>query len=175
MFDISLTTALFFYRGVNMYAMLTGKLPYTAEPFHITTLYNKMKRNEMNPIPDHLSSCRLIFITSLPKSIIIQLSYFCSSLLPDYYYCTNRHFEYVARGIWREDSYPPFSDGRRWQFGNRIWQNRGSVLSRFKCFAFPPVKYEYINSKKRQTVEATENIPALWGCRMVFLSFPCLS
>lgn len=42
--------------GVNMYAMLTGKLPYTAEPFHITTLYNKMKRNEMNPIPDHLSS-----------------------------------------------------------------------------------------------------------------------
>ncbi|KAJ7385718.1 hypothetical protein OS493_013749 [Desmophyllum pertusum] len=42
--------------GVNMYAMLTGKLPYTAEPFHITTLYNKMKRNDMNPIPDHLSS-----------------------------------------------------------------------------------------------------------------------
>lgn len=42
--------------GVNMYAMLTGKLPYSAEPFHITTLYNKMKRNDMNPIPDHLSS-----------------------------------------------------------------------------------------------------------------------
>lgn len=52
-------------RGVNMYAMLTGKLPYSAEPFHITTLYNKMKRNDMNPIPDHLSSCKFIFITVL--------------------------------------------------------------------------------------------------------------
>ena len=49
-----------------MYAMLTGKLPYTAEPFHITTLYNKMKRNDMNPIPDHLSSRRLIFVIFLP-------------------------------------------------------------------------------------------------------------
>ena len=45
--------------GVNMYAMLTGKLPYSAEPFHINTLYNKMKKNDMNPIPDHLSSCKL--------------------------------------------------------------------------------------------------------------------
>lgn len=42
--------------GVNMYAMLTGKLPYTAEPFHITTLYNKMKNNDMNPLPEHLSA-----------------------------------------------------------------------------------------------------------------------
>ena len=41
-----------------MYAMLTGKLPYTAEPFHITTLYNKMKKNDMNPIPEHLSACK---------------------------------------------------------------------------------------------------------------------
>ena len=47
-----------FFRGVNMFAMLTGKLPYTAEPFHITTLYNKMKTNDMNPIPDHLSACK---------------------------------------------------------------------------------------------------------------------
>ena len=47
---------IFFFRGVNMFAMLTGKLPYTAEPFHITTLYNKMKTNDMNPIPDHLSA-----------------------------------------------------------------------------------------------------------------------
>ena len=49
---------LFSSRGVNMFAMLTGKLPYTAEPFHITTLYNKMKINDMNPIPDHLSTCK---------------------------------------------------------------------------------------------------------------------
>lgn len=46
------------FSGVNMYAMLTGKLPYTAEPFHITTLYNKMKNNDMNPIPEHLSPCK---------------------------------------------------------------------------------------------------------------------
>ncbi|XP_032219379.2 uncharacterized protein LOC5518787 isoform X2 [Nematostella vectensis] len=45
--------------GVNMYAMLTGKLPYTAEPFNIVTLYNKMVRGEMNAVPDRLSpSCR---------------------------------------------------------------------------------------------------------------------
>ena len=48
------------FRGVNMFAMLTGKLPYTAEPFHITTLYNKMKNNDMNPIPDHLSARKFI-------------------------------------------------------------------------------------------------------------------
>lgn len=41
--------------GVNMYAMLTGNLPFTVEPFNIKSLYNKMMKNEMNPIPDHLS------------------------------------------------------------------------------------------------------------------------
>ena len=45
-----------------MYAMLTGKLPYTAEPFHITTLYNKMKNNDMNPIPDHLSAGKFVHL-----------------------------------------------------------------------------------------------------------------
>ena len=45
-----------------MFAMLTGKLPYTAEPFHITTLYNKMKTNDMNPIPDHLSACKFFLL-----------------------------------------------------------------------------------------------------------------
>jgi Neu-associated kinase len=39
-----------------MYAMLTGKLPYTAEPFNIITLYNKMVKGEMNPIPERLSA-----------------------------------------------------------------------------------------------------------------------
>jgi len=41
--------------GVNMYAMLTGCLPYTVEPFNITTLHAKMLENKMNPIPEHLS------------------------------------------------------------------------------------------------------------------------
>ena len=38
-----------------MYAMLTGYLPYTVEPFNITALHAKMLENKMNPIPDHLS------------------------------------------------------------------------------------------------------------------------
>lgn len=38
-----------------MYAMLTGNLPFTVEPFNIKSLYNKMMKNEMNAIPDHLS------------------------------------------------------------------------------------------------------------------------
>ena len=38
-----------------MYAMLTGALPYTVEPFNITALHAKMLQNKMNPIPAHLS------------------------------------------------------------------------------------------------------------------------
>ena len=45
-----------------MFAMLTGKLPFTAEPFHITTLYNKMKNNEINPLPEAVSSGMLFII-----------------------------------------------------------------------------------------------------------------
>jgi len=41
--------------GVNMYAMLTGNLPFTVEPFNIKALYNKMMKNDMNSIPEHLS------------------------------------------------------------------------------------------------------------------------
>ncbi|XP_003386170.1 PREDICTED: hormonally up-regulated neu tumor-associated kinase homolog [Amphimedon queenslandica] len=42
--------------GVNMYAMLTGCLPFTVEPFNITALHAKMLQNKMNPIPDHISA-----------------------------------------------------------------------------------------------------------------------
>ena len=45
-----------------MYAMLTGNLPFTVEPFNIKSLYNKMMKNEMNPIPDHLSKSKDFFI-----------------------------------------------------------------------------------------------------------------
>ena len=38
-----------------MYAMLTGCLPYTVEPFNITALHAKMLENKMNPIPLSLS------------------------------------------------------------------------------------------------------------------------
>lgn len=39
-----------------MYAMLTGCLPYTVEPFNITALHAKMLDNKMNPIPEYLST-----------------------------------------------------------------------------------------------------------------------
>ncbi len=42
-----------------MYAMLTGCLPYTVEPFNITALHAKMLENKMNPIPEHLSKSEI--------------------------------------------------------------------------------------------------------------------
>lgn len=41
-----------------MYAMLTGCLPYTVDPFNITALHAKMLENKMNPIPSNLSPGR---------------------------------------------------------------------------------------------------------------------
>ena len=38
-----------------MYAMLTGNLPFTVEPFNIKALHGKMLRGEINKIPPHLS------------------------------------------------------------------------------------------------------------------------
>ena len=37
-----------------MYAMLTGSLPFTVEPFNITELHAKMISNRMNPLPEHV-------------------------------------------------------------------------------------------------------------------------
>ncbi|XP_039600832.1 hormonally up-regulated neu tumor-associated kinase homolog A-like isoform X1 [Polypterus senegalus] len=42
--------------GVNMYAMLTGTLPFTVEPFSLRALYQKMVDKEMNPLPPHIST-----------------------------------------------------------------------------------------------------------------------
>ncbi|KAJ8391475.1 hypothetical protein AAFF_G00089490 [Aldrovandia affinis] len=42
--------------GVNMYAMLTGMLPFTVEPYSIKILHTKMVNKEINPLPPHLSS-----------------------------------------------------------------------------------------------------------------------
>ena len=38
-----------------MYAMLTGNLPFTVEPFNIKALHAKMLNGEMNPVPENLS------------------------------------------------------------------------------------------------------------------------
>ncbi|XP_033623937.1 hormonally up-regulated neu tumor-associated kinase isoform X2 [Fukomys damarensis] len=42
--------------GVNLYAMLTGTLPFTVEPFSLRALYQKMVDKEMNPLPTQLST-----------------------------------------------------------------------------------------------------------------------
>jgi Neu-associated kinase len=55
--------------GVNMYAMLTGSLPFTVEPFNISVLHAKMLDNKMNPIPERLSAnCKDLLLKLLtPK------------------------------------------------------------------------------------------------------------
>lgn len=43
-----------------MYAMLTGTLPFTVEPFSLRALYQKMVDKEMNPLPTQLSTGRCL-------------------------------------------------------------------------------------------------------------------
>uniref|UniRef100_A0A8D0H928 non-specific serine/threonine protein kinase n=1 Tax=Sphenodon punctatus TaxID=8508 RepID=A0A8D0H928_SPHPU len=50
---------------VNMYAMLTGTLPFTVEPFSLRALYQKMVDKEMNPLPSQLSTAAINFLRSL--------------------------------------------------------------------------------------------------------------
>jgi len=39
-----------------MFAMLTGNLPFTVQPFTIKALYAKMIAGDMNALPDYLSN-----------------------------------------------------------------------------------------------------------------------
>lgn len=45
----------FFYSGVSIFAMLTGTLPFTVEPFNIKQLHQKMVVGEISPIPSDIS------------------------------------------------------------------------------------------------------------------------
>ena len=49
--------------------MLTGRLPYTVEPFNITTLYNKMLKRQMNAIPEYLSEGRIHLATQMTSKL----------------------------------------------------------------------------------------------------------
>ncbi|XP_051852677.1 hormonally up-regulated neu tumor-associated kinase homolog A-like [Antechinus flavipes] len=42
--------------GVSMFAMLTGTLPFTVEPFNIKQLHQKMVNRETSSVPDDISS-----------------------------------------------------------------------------------------------------------------------
>ncbi|KAM4694304.1 hormonally up-regulated neu tumor-associated kinase homolog A-like [Discoglossus pictus] len=48
--------------GVSMFAMLTGTLPFTVEPFNIKQLHQKMVNGEISPIPPDISSGSVQFM-----------------------------------------------------------------------------------------------------------------
>lgn len=47
-------------RGVSMFAMLTGTLPFTVEPFNIKQLHQKMLIREISPIPSDISPGKVL-------------------------------------------------------------------------------------------------------------------
>ncbi|KAJ8256697.1 hypothetical protein COCON_G00188490 [Conger conger] len=51
--------------GVNMYAMLTGTLPFTVEPFSLTLLHDRMVNKEMNPLPPYISPGAVMLLRNL--------------------------------------------------------------------------------------------------------------
>ncbi|KAG9263696.1 hormonally up-regulated neu tumor-associated kinase [Astyanax mexicanus] len=51
--------------GVNMYAMLTGTLPFTVEPFSLKALHQRMVDKDMNPLPPSVSSAAVSLLKSL--------------------------------------------------------------------------------------------------------------
>ncbi|XP_007484342.2 serine/threonine-protein kinase MARK1-like [Monodelphis domestica] len=51
--------------GVSMFAMLTGTLPFTVEPFNIKQLHQKMVNGEISSVPDNISSGAVHFMHSL--------------------------------------------------------------------------------------------------------------
>ncbi|KAJ7403706.1 hormonally up-regulated neu tumor-associated kinase-like protein [Willisornis vidua] len=51
--------------GVSMFAMLTGTLPFTVEPFNIKLLHQKMLIGEISPIPSDISPGAVHFMQSL--------------------------------------------------------------------------------------------------------------
>ncbi|XP_020388828.2 hormonally up-regulated neu tumor-associated kinase [Rhincodon typus] len=51
--------------GVSMFAMLTGMLPFTVEPFNIKQLHQKMINGDISSIPPEISSGAVHFMLSL--------------------------------------------------------------------------------------------------------------
>ncbi|KAF7695867.1 hypothetical protein HF521_005961 [Silurus meridionalis] len=51
--------------GVSMFAMMTGTLPFTVEPFNIKQLHQKMINGEISAIPSDISKGAVQFVLSL--------------------------------------------------------------------------------------------------------------
>lgn len=64
---LSFVYFVFVCRGVSMFAMLTGTLPFTVEPFNIKQLHQKMVNGEISTIPSDVSkgtsTFSLVFFT----------------------------------------------------------------------------------------------------------------
>lgn len=59
LFNAALCVSVFMHRGVSMFAMLTGTLPFTVEPFNIKQLHQKMVNAEINAIPSDISKGKM--------------------------------------------------------------------------------------------------------------------
>jgi hypothetical protein len=46
------------FRGINMFAMLVGKLPFKVKPFNLKKLYQKMINGDMEVLPTGTSQGR---------------------------------------------------------------------------------------------------------------------
>ncbi|XP_078088159.1 hormonally up-regulated neu tumor-associated kinase homolog A [Mustelus asterias] len=76
--------------GVNTYAMLTGTLPFTVEPFSLRALHQKMVDKDLNPLPVHLSSAAVNFLRSLLEPDPIK----------------RPNIQQVLANLWLNDNYP---------------------------------------------------------------------
>jgi len=59
LFNAALCVSVFMHRGVSMFAMLTGTLPFTVEPFNIKQLHLKMVNGEISVIPSDISKGKM--------------------------------------------------------------------------------------------------------------------
>ena len=67
--SVDIYSLLLFCSGVNMFAMVTGNLPYNMERFNIIDMYHKMMERRMMPFPSQISPGKvsnfLIHLSSL--------------------------------------------------------------------------------------------------------------
>jgi len=53
-----------------MFAMLTGNLPFTVQPFTIKALYAKMIAGDMNALPEYLSNSTCVTLSFTRLAVI---------------------------------------------------------------------------------------------------------
>lgn len=142
-----------------MYAMLTGNLPFTVEPFNIKSLYNKMMKNEMNPIPEHLSKSKRELDLYIELIVIEYVKLYFVSTLFDV-----KGGEDLLRKLLNPDPVKRISLKEAME---HPWVNEG-YASQLKPFPYPnkptedqinPTIMRYMNTNMEFSInEVTENI-----------------